>query len=63
MGDTWTQRRHAAGGMAHTRGPLTIHDHPTGGINLYRGDTLVSTGFRSVQAAKEYADKQEAANG
>lgn len=63
MADPWTQRRHAAGGTAHTRDGLTIHDHPTIGINLYRGETLISTGFRSVDAAKDYADKQEATHG
>ncbi len=63
MADPWIQRRHASGGTAHTRGDMTIHDHATSGINLYRGSVLLSTGFRSVQAAKDYAERIEKDHG
>ncbi len=58
----WTTRKDASGGTAHICGPLKIIAHPVTGTNLYRGADLISVGFRSVQAAKDYAAKMKGAS-
>ena len=59
----WQHRgKDTAGSDTHmatnVHGTFLITDHPVTGIHLYRGvglqKVLVSLGFRSVDAAKEY---------